>query len=199
MKYQIVADSSANLFAVPGVNYTTVPMKIIAGEKEYVDTPALDVHGMVDDLKKYKGKSGSSCPNVQDWLDAFGDAQWVFCITITKHLSGSYNSARQAAETYMEEKPGSKAYVFDSLSTGYADPSGILTRIGTEEVENVGAYIVPEYDALIEKALEAETFEERLQYFAEAEAFLLEGAYMIPVMSSLRGYHMTFEVPYTCN
>ncbi|MBQ1207205.1 MAG: hypothetical protein IIX65_01605, partial [Lachnospiraceae bacterium] len=43
-----------------------------------------------------------------------------------------------------------------------------------------------------------ETFEERLQYFAEAEAFLLEGAYMIPVMSSLRGYHMTFEVPYTC-
>ncbi|MBR2047656.1 MAG: hypothetical protein IJ960_03575 [Oscillospiraceae bacterium] len=86
---------------------------------------------------------------------------------------------------------------FDSLSTGYADPSGILTRIGTEEVENVGAYIVPEYDALIEKALNAETFDERLQYFAEAEAFLLEGAYMIPVMSSLRGYHMTYEVPYT--
>ena len=118
MKYQIVADSSANLFALPGVNYTTVPMKIIAGEKEYVDTPALDVQEMVDDLKKYRGKSGSSCPNVQDWLDAFGDADWVFCITITKHLSGSYNSARQAAETYMEEKPGSKAYVFDSLSTG---------------------------------------------------------------------------------
>ena len=86
---------------------------------------------------------------------------------------------------------------FDSLSTGYADPSGILTRIGTEEVENVGAYIVPEFDELIDKALNAETFDERLQYFAEAEAFLLEGAYMLPVMSSLRGYHMTYEVPYT--
>ena len=86
---------------------------------------------------------------------------------------------------------------FDSLSTGYADPSGILTRIGTEEVENVGAYIVPEFDELIDKALNAATFDERLQYFAEAEAFLLEGAYMIPVMSSLRGYHMTYEVPFT--
>ena len=86
---------------------------------------------------------------------------------------------------------------FDSLSTNYADPSGILTRIGTEEVENVGAYIVPEFDALIEKALTAETFDERLEYFAQAEAYLLEGAYMIPVMSSLRGYHMTYEVPYT--
>ena len=86
---------------------------------------------------------------------------------------------------------------FDSLSTGYADPSGILTRIGTEEVENVGAYIVPEFDELIDKALDAATFDERLQYFAEAEATLLEGAYMIPVMSSLRGYHMTYEIPYT--
>ena len=86
---------------------------------------------------------------------------------------------------------------WDSLSTGYADPSGILTRIGSTDVENVGAYSVPEYDALIEKALAATTFEERLQYFAEAEAYLLNGAYMLPVISSLRGYHMSYEVPFT--
>ena len=86
---------------------------------------------------------------------------------------------------------------WDSLSTGYADPSGILGRITTEGVENVGAYNVPEFDALIEKALEAATFDERLEYFAQAEAFLLEGAYMIPVISSLRGYHMSYEVPFT--
>ena len=86
---------------------------------------------------------------------------------------------------------------WDSLSTGYADPSGILGRITTEGVENVGSYTVPEYDALIEKALEAETFDERLEYFAQAEAFLLKGAYMIPVISSLRGYHMSYEVPFT--
>ena len=86
---------------------------------------------------------------------------------------------------------------WDSLCTGYADPSGILTRITTEGVENVGAYNVPEYDALIEKALNAETFDERLEYFAQAEAYLLNGAYMIPVISSLRGYHMSYEIPFT--
>ena len=86
---------------------------------------------------------------------------------------------------------------WDSLSTGYADPSGILTRITTEGVENVGAYNVPEYDALIEKALNAATFDERLEYFAQAEAYLLNGAYMIPVISSLRGYHMSYEIPFT--
>ena len=86
---------------------------------------------------------------------------------------------------------------WDSLSTGYADPSGILTRITSDGVENVGCYSVPEFDALIDKALEAPTFDERLQYFAEAEAWLLDNAYIIPVISSLRGYHMTFDVPHT--
>ena len=118
MNYKIVCDSSANLFAIPGVPYATVPMKVVAGDKEYVDDSQLDVRGMVADLKIYKGKSGSSCPNVQEWLDAFGDADAVFGITITKHLSGSYNAAQQAATVYMEENPGKKAYIFDSLSTG---------------------------------------------------------------------------------
>ena len=86
---------------------------------------------------------------------------------------------------------------FDSLSTGYADPSGILTRMTTDGAENVGWYDVPEYDALIDKALEADTFEERLQYFAEAEAYLVNGGYVIPFISSLRGYYMSYSVPYT--
>ena len=42
MSFKIVSDSSSNVFAVEGVNYTTVPMKVIAGEKEYIDTPDLD-------------------------------------------------------------------------------------------------------------------------------------------------------------
>ena len=86
---------------------------------------------------------------------------------------------------------------FDSLSTGYADPSGILTRMTTDGAENVGWYEVPEYDALIDQALEADSFEERLQYFAEAEAYLCEGAYVIPFISSLRGYYMTNCMPFT--
>ncbi len=118
MGYQIVCDSSSNLFALPGVPYTTVPMKIATAQKEYVDGPELDLQSMVTDLKNYKGKSGSSCPNVQEWLDAFGDADVVFGITISKHLSGSYNAAQQAAQVYMEENPGKKAYILDSLATG---------------------------------------------------------------------------------
>ena len=118
MRYQIVSDSSSNIFRMEGVSYTTVPMKIIAGEKEYVDTESLDVRGMVDDLKAYKGKSGSSCANAQEWLEAFGDADMVFGITISRNLSGSFNAAQQAAQDFAEEHPDKKIHIFDSLSAG---------------------------------------------------------------------------------
>ena len=106
MRYQIVSDSSSNIFTLEGACYTTVPMKIIMGEKEFVDTAALDVRGMVDALRVYKGKSGSSCANAQEWLEAFGDADMVFGVTISRNLSGSYNAAEAAAREYAEEHPG---------------------------------------------------------------------------------------------
>ena len=117
MNFRIVTDSSSNVLSRPGEDFACVPMKIVAGQ-EYVDVPGLNLTQMVEDLKVYKGKSGSSCPNVGEWLEAFGDAEYVFGITITKHLSGSYNAARQAADTYMEEHPGRRVYLFDSLSAG---------------------------------------------------------------------------------
>ena len=117
MGFRIVADSSANILFSPDENYTTVPMKIVT-DREYVDGIGLDIRAMVEDMRQYKGKTGSSCPNVGEWLEAFAEAEEIFCITITKYLSGSYNAARQAADTYMSEHPGRKVYIFDSLSTG---------------------------------------------------------------------------------
>ncbi len=134
MRYRIVTDSSSNVLSIPGENYTAVPMKIVAA-KEYVDLPGLDVAGMVEDLKNHKAKSGSSCPNVGEWLDAFGDAEEIFCITITKNLSGSYNAAQQAAQTYMEENPGRRVYIFDSLSAG---PELMLIANKIRECEAAG-------------------------------------------------------------
>ena len=118
MKFKIVSDSSSNVLELADIPYSSVPLKIVAGEKEYIDNTALDLAGMVSDLKKHKGKSGTSCPNVAEWLDAFEDAENVFCVTISKNLSGSYNAAMQACSEYMEQHPDRKAYVFDSLSAG---------------------------------------------------------------------------------
>jgi len=51
-------------------------------------------------------------------IEAFGEAEQVFCVTISSNLSGSCSAAMQAAEDYMKTHPGRKAAVFDSLSTG---------------------------------------------------------------------------------
>ena len=117
MSFRIVSDSSSNILDLGCANYTTVPLKIVA-EKEYVDDKNLDVAGMVADLREYKGKSGSSCPNVGEWLEAFGDAEEIFCVTISKNLSGSYNASIQAGQAYMDEHPDRKVFTFDSLAVG---------------------------------------------------------------------------------
>ena len=117
MSFRIVSDSSSNVLALRDANYTTVPMKVVA-DKEYIDDANLDLSAMVEGLRSYNGKSGSSCPNVGEWLEAFGDNEYVFGITITKNLSGSYNAAQQAAQTYMEEHPDRKVFIIDSLAAG---------------------------------------------------------------------------------
>ena len=115
---KIVADSSCDLFDLKQVPFACAPMKILTAEKEFVDDDSLDVEEMVHFMDQYKGKSKSSCPNTVDWLDAFGDADDIFCITITSGLSGSYNAACAAKQLYESEHAGKRVFVIDSLSAG---------------------------------------------------------------------------------
>ena len=118
MSFKIVSDSASDIHSLPGVEYQSVPLKINTDEKEYVDTASLDVVGMLSDLRVYKGRSHTACPSTGEYVEAFGDAENVFCVTITSNLSGSYNSASVAARSYMEEHPERKVHIVDSLSTG---------------------------------------------------------------------------------
>lgn len=118
MNYKIVTDSSADLRSLSGVDFESVPLKIITTEKEYVDDSALDVEGMLSDLKAYSGKSRTSCPNSSEYVEAFGDCENIFCITITSNLSGSCNAANVAAKTYLADHPDRNLHVIDSLSAG---------------------------------------------------------------------------------
>lgn len=119
MHYKIVSDSGVNLRKMEAsVDFTTVPLKIRTDEREFIDDPALDVSEMVAYLKDYKGKSGTACPSVSDWLDAFGNAERVFCFTITSTLSGSYNAACVAKADYEAEYPERSVFIVDSLSAG---------------------------------------------------------------------------------
>lgn len=118
MKVKIISDSASNMFAMEGVDFESVPLRIVTNEKEYVDTPDLDVAEMVAELSTYKGRSGTACPGVGDYLSAFEGYDEIYCVTITSQLSGSYNAAMTAKHQYEEDHPEAKVFVLDSLSAG---------------------------------------------------------------------------------
>lgn len=118
MKYKLVMDSSGDLHSMEHVPFACAPLKIQAGERGYSDDCMADVADMVTYLHSYKGTSASACPSIGDYLEAFADAENVYCITITSNLSGSYNAAKAAGDEYMENHPGRNVHVFDSLTAG---------------------------------------------------------------------------------
>lgn len=115
---RIVSDSACDKHELPGGSFAAVPLKIITDQQEYVDDASLDLPAMLTALRTYHGRSRTSCPNVQDWLTAFGGEEEIFAVTITSGLSGSHNAAMLAKAAHEERVPGCRVHVVDSLSTG---------------------------------------------------------------------------------
>ena len=180
MQYKIVADSSADLRSLTSqIPFSMVPLKIIAGQEEFVDNETLDVGQMVAFLSEYKGRSGSACPSVADYLEAFGEAERIFCFTITSNLSGSFNAARLAKEDYEAAHPDRKVYVVDSLSAGaeiklLAEKAEELILAGTE------------YEAICE-ALEAYQQKTGLMFSLESLRNLANNGRVSPVVAKIAG------------
>ncbi len=121
MKIQIAVDSSSDLvndsIKIPGVEFAVVPLTINVDGTTYVDDETMNTEKMLQHLSQTKGKTNSSCPSVQDWADVFSRADVTFAVCLSSKLSGTYNSAVQAADLVMTEQPGKKVIVFDSQLT----------------------------------------------------------------------------------
>ena len=90
MKMKIVADSSANLLALPDIDFGIVPLHVIVGENDYVDDDKIDLTAMQEDLSSYKGKTSTSSPSPHEWENAFGDADVVY-LYVHKYIFRSFN------------------------------------------------------------------------------------------------------------
>lgn len=115
---KLIADSSSDRPAIAGAEVQYVPLVVSTDHVHFVDDETLDVRQMLDTLSAHKGRSYTACPSVDGWLTAFDGGDEIYAVTITSALSGSYNAAMAARELYLQEHPGAKVAVFDSLSTG---------------------------------------------------------------------------------
>ncbi len=178
-EFKIVADSSCDISKLQGANFETAPLKIITTQKEYVDNQDLNVLEMVNDLLNYKGKSSTSCPNTTDWLDAFGNAKYIFCVTITGTLSGSYNAACLAKQNYEEANPDCRVFVLNSLTAG---PEIGLIIEKMQELINDGK----DYDEICEQTLEY-TQKTGLLFMLESMKNLSNNGRVSPLVAKMAG------------
>lgn len=119
---KIVVDSGANLLekSIKNVACVNVPLTLTIEGQVWSDDEALDLPAFTAALQQTSQPSTSSCPNLAQWLAAYGDADEIYVLTITGKMSGSYNTAQQAAAIYLEAHPSARVHVFDSLSAGPA-------------------------------------------------------------------------------
>lgn len=123
MQYGIVVDSGCDLIHLETpvthpINFTRVPLKLDVGEQEFVDDFNLNIEQFMKESAAYKGKTGSAAPSPQAWFEAYEKSEYVFAISITSRLSGSYSSAQTGARLFKEQYPNRKIYVIDSKSAG---------------------------------------------------------------------------------
>ena len=123
MRYGIVVDSACDLTQLETpvsaeIAFTRVPLKLDIGEKEFVDDFNLNIEEYMKEMSEYKGKTGSAAPSPQTWFEAYEKSEYVFAISITSTLSGSYASAQTAANMFKEHYPNRKICLIDSKSAG---------------------------------------------------------------------------------
>ena len=120
MKYTLIADSGCDLYdkdlTSSKIDFYTVPLTIMLGDTEVVDEEDLDTKDLVARMKENKKAPRTACPSPEAFAEKMGKGDNIICVTLSSKVSGTYNSARLAAETVQAEKPDKKIFILDSLS-----------------------------------------------------------------------------------
>lgn len=118
MKRRIVADSSLELNEelAGKIPVVFVPFQVDIGSQTYVDDGTVNEEEFLAAMKAYPDAPKSAAPAPGAYLDAFGDADEVFVVTLSQKLSASYNNAVLAKQMREEQRPGVKIHICDSKS-----------------------------------------------------------------------------------
>ncbi len=151
MKQWIIADSCCDLKKElrDRLGAITVPLSITIGEKTFIDDEKLNMKTFMKTMQSYTGQILSSCPSPADYRDAFLKAREGFVVTLSKHVSGSYQSALHGKK--MAEEQGARIHVFDSKS---ASAGEVLIALKIRKLIEQGQpreYIIEKIEDFIKK------------------------------------------------
>lgn len=134
---KIITDSAANLnvTTLNGIEYQSVGLTLVCGDKVFLDGADFDQAEFDKFIENSSTEIKSSCPSVESYLAAIGDADEVYIFTISSALSGSYNTAQTAKKMILEEDPNRKIHVFDTKAAG---PAERMAAVKASELLNEG-------------------------------------------------------------
>lgn len=109
MSYRIIGDSCLDLTAdlKKDPHFQIIPLILQVGNTQVVDDDTFDQRKFLELVKGSSECPKSACPSPELFKEAFEcDEEEIFVITLSEHLSGSYNSAVLGKKLYEEEHGG---------------------------------------------------------------------------------------------
>ena len=124
MRYKIIGDSCMDMpeELKRDPHFQTIPLTLQVDDQQFVDDASFDQAAFIKAVAASPNCPKSACPSPGAFLEAYqkADADLIFVVTLSQHLSGTYNSAVMAKTMFEQQKSSKKIAVIgsDSASSG---------------------------------------------------------------------------------
>ncbi len=195
MSYKVILDSCGELpEKLRGDSrFEIVPLSLEVGEYKVEDDENFCQAEFLRKVAEYPKCPKSSCPSPERYREAYRtEAERVYVVTLSSHLSGSYNSAELGKKLYVEKYGRKDIHVIDSESASGGETQLALKIAELEEqgldfgqiVEKVEAYRDSVHTYFVLDNLETLRKNGRL---SGVKALVASTLNIKPVMGSVKG------------
>lgn len=128
MVRRLIADSCADLTAEKKAwtEVRLVPLTLTVDKEDILDDETFCQKTFLERMRKSAECPRSACPSPERYMHEFEGADEIFVVTLSRHLSGSYQSALLAKQMYQEEHPDVKIEIVDSRSASVGESLLVL-------------------------------------------------------------------------
>lgn len=120
MTYKIIGDSCLDLTKElkQDTHFELIPLTLQVEDVQVIDDSDFDQRSFLELVKNSKACPKTACPSPERFKEAFEcEAEMIFVVTLSGHLSGTFNAAVLGKSLYEEEHgPDKHIAVVDSLS-----------------------------------------------------------------------------------
>ena len=187
MKNNLVVDSCTD-FIKETEDIPRVPFRILIEDEEIIDEN-LDIIKLIEKMKNTKKQIKTACAPPEDFINKLKEEANNFIVTISSQLSGSYNSAMVAVETFKEKFPDSFVHIFDTKTAAAGETliamkvkSLIEENLNVEEIiERTNKFIAKTNTLFILESLDNLAKNGRITNF---KAILANMLHIVPIMGA---------------